>query len=416
MTIDGYVHPGFTPVATAFRHQIGRTTGGAAVAVYHRGQLVVDLWGGRRDDTGAAWERDSLAMCFSTTKGLTSTALHLLADRGLVRYDAPVAEYWPEFAAGGKARVTVAHLLTHSAGLHRIRSIIDRAERMLDWDHMVDALARATPAYEPGTRNGYHALTYGWLVGEVVRRVSGQPLDHFVQSEIAEPLGLDGLYLGCPPDQRHRVAPLEPMGHLAVGPGPLRAVGRRVGVQLGKAASLVRSPVNPRRMINALAPRGIEDVLYSAKIMDAAVPAANGFFTARSLARMYALIGGGGTLDGVTLLSPTTVAEMGVIRSYRRDLVVVMPMRWRYGYHVVGTTRGRIDAAFGHFGFGGSGGWADPSRELAVAMVCNRGTGTPIGDVRLLRLGTAVMASLKDLRLWVPKISSKLLTWTFPKA
>jgi CubicO group peptidase (beta-lactamase class C family) len=110
-----------------------------------------------------------------------------------------VAEYWPEFAAGGEARVTVAHLLTHSAGLHRIRSIIDRAERMFDWDHMVDALARATPAYEPGTQNGYHALTYGWLVGEVVRRVSGQPLDRFVQNEIAEALGLDGLYLGCPP-------------------------------------------------------------------------------------------------------------------------------------------------------------------------------------------------------------------------
>lgn len=398
MTIDGYVHPGFTPVAAAFRHQISRTTGGAAVAVYHRGELVVDLWGGRRDDAGAPWERDSLAMCFSTTKGLTSTALHVLADRGLVRYAAPVAEYWPEFASGGKERVTVAHLLTHSAGLHGIRSILDRADRMFDWDHMVDALARATPAYEPGTRNGYHALTYGWLVGEVVRRVSGQPLDRFVQREIAEPLGLDGLYLGCPPDQRHRVAPLEPMGHLAVGPGPLRAVGRRVGVQLGKAASLARLPVNPRRMINALAPRGVEDVWYGAEIMDAAVPAANGFFTARSLARMYALIAGGGTIDGVTLLSPATVAEMSVIRSYRRDLVLVMPMRWRYGFHVIGTTRGRLDAAFGHFGLGGSGGWADPSRQLAVAMVCNRGTGTPIGDVRLLRLGTAVMASLQGLR------------------
>ena len=397
MTIDGYVHPGFTPVASAFRHQIGRTKGGAAVAVYYRGELVVDLWGGRRDDSGAPWERDSLAMCFSTTKGLTSTALHMLVDRGLVRYEKAVAEYWPEFVAGGKAGVTIAHLLTHSAGLHRIRSIIDRAELMFDWDHMVDALAKATPAYEPGTKNGYHALTYGWLVGEVVRRVSGQPLDRFVQSEIAEPLGLDGLYLGCPPEQRHRVAPLEPMGHVAIGPRPLRTLGHRIGLQLGKAASLVHSPVNPRRMFNALAPRGIEDVWYGGEIMDAAVPAANGFFTARSLARMYAVIASEGTLDGVTLMSPATVAEMSLIRSYRRDLVLVIPMRWRYGYHMVATTRGRINAAFGHFGFGGSGGWADPSRRVAVAMVCNRGTGSPIGDVRLLRLGTAVMASLHGL-------------------
>ena len=395
MPIDGHVHSDFTPVATAFRHQIGRTSGGAAVAVYHRGELVVDLWGGRRDDEGHPWERDSLAMCFSTTKGLTSTALHLLADRGLVRYDAPVAEYWPEFAAAGKESVTVAHLLTHSAGLHRIRSIIDRAERMFDWDYMVNALAGATPAYVPGTKNGYHALTYGWLVGEIVRRVSGMPLDEFVQAEIAKPLGLDGLFLGCPPEERHRVAPLEPLGHFSVGPRPLRYVGRQVGEQLGKAASLVHSPVNPRRMINALAPRGVEDVWYGQEVMDASIPAANGFFSARSLARMYAMIAGRGTLDGVTLLSPETVTEMSVVRSYRPDLVLVMPMRWHYGYHVVGTTRGRVDKAFGHFGFGGSGGWADPSRDLAVAMVCNRGSGTPIGDVRLLQLGTAVMASVR---------------------
>jgi len=398
VTVDGYVHPDFTPVASAFRHQIGRTSGGAAVAVYYGGELVVDLWGGRRDDANTPWERDTLAMCFSTTKGLTSTALHLLADRGLVGYETPVAEYWPEFAAGGKAGVTVAHLLTHSAGLHRIRSIIDRAERMFDWEHMVDALARATPAYEPGTRNGYHALTYGWLVGEVVRRVSGQTLEQFVQHEIVEPLGLDGLFLGCPPDQRHRVAPLEPMGHFGFGPGPLRTAGRRVGEQLGKAASLVRSPVNPRRMINALAPRGIEDVWYGAEVMDAAVPAANGFFTARSLAAMYALIAGQGTLGRITLLAPETVAQMSTIRSYRRDLVLVLPMRWRYGYHMVGTTRGRLDTAFGHFGFGGSGGWADPSRQLALAMVCNRGTGSPVGDLRLMRLGSAVVASLQALR------------------
>lgn len=394
MTIDGYADPRFEAVAQAFRQQIRRTTGGAAIAVYHRGELVVDLWGGRRNDEGEPWQRDSLAMCFSTTKGLTSTALHILADRELVSYEAPVAEYWPEFAMGGKGQVTVAHVLTHSAGLHRIRSIIDRAERMLDWDHMVDALARATPAYEPGTRNGYHALTYGWLVGEIVRRVSGQPLDCFVQSELAEPLGLDGLYLGCPPEQRHRVAPLEPIGHLVMTPRPLRFVGRVVGEQVGKFASLVRSPVNPRRMINTLVPRGIEDVLYGAEIMDAAVPAANGYFTARSLARMYALIACGGTLGGVALLSPKTVGEMGVIRSRRRDLVLAIPMRWRYGYHMVGTTRGVLNSAFGHFGFGGSGGWADPSRELALAMVCNRGSGTPIGDLRLLRLGAAVMSSL----------------------
>lgn len=394
--VDGYVHPEFGAVANAFRNQLRRTSGGAAVAVYQHGELVVDLWGGARSDDGDPWQRDTMAMCFSTTKGLTGMALHMLADRGLVDYQAPVAEYWPEFAQGGKSDVTVAHLLTHSAGLHRIRSVIDRADRMLDWEYMVDALAKAEPAYAPGTNTGYHALTYGWLVGEVVRRVSGKPLDQFVRDEIAAPLQADGLLLGCPSAERHRVAPLRPMGRVMFGPRPLRVLQRQLGEQVGRTLSMVRSPLNPRRMINALVPRGIEEVLFDGEIMDASVPAANGFFTARSLAKMYAVIAGQGEVDGVRLLSPDTVEQMSRIRVWRRDLVLVIPMRWRLGYHFVATTCGRVDEAFGHFGFGGSGGWADPTRDIAMAMVCNRGAGTPIGDLRLFQLGSAVMSAARD--------------------
>ena len=396
MRMDGTVHPDFANVARTFRHQLQRTTGGAAVAVYHHGELVVDLWGGTRDDD-EPWEADTLAMCFSTTKGITSTALHLLADRGLVDYDERVATYWPEFAQSGKGRVTVRQLMSHAAGLHRIRTIVDRADRMLDWEYMVDALAGAEPAYQPGTANGYHALTYGWLVGEVVRRVDGRDLATFVQEELAVPLGLDGLFLGCPPEQRHRVAPLTRMGHLTVGARPLRELQRRFGEQAGKALSAFGSPINPRRMINALAPRGVEDVLWDTDVMDASIPAANGFFDARSLAKVYAVLAGDGTpggpgaIDGVRLLSPGTVDRVGRIQTWRRDLVLVVPMRWRLGYHLVGTTRGVVHEGFGHFGFGGSGAWCDPSRGLAVAMVCNRGIGTPVGDLRLFQLGASVM-------------------------
>ncbi len=394
--IEGYVHPDFDRVAGVFRQQLLRTSGGAAVAVYHRGELVADLWGGTRTAEGDPWERDTLAMCFSTTKGITSTALHICADRGLVDYEAPVADYWPEFAANGKERLKVRHLLTHSAGLHRIRTIIDDASRMLDWDHMCEALAAAAPAYRPGTRTGYHALTYGWLVGEVVRRVSGKPLADFVADEIAGPLGLTGLFLGCPEEQRHRVAPLEPMGRVMVGPRPLRLAQKRIGEQWARFFSLVHFPVNPRRMINALVPRGIEDVLFTGDVMDASIPAANGFFDAPSLARVYAMIAGGGEIDGVRLLSEDRVRTMSEIRVNRRDLVLVMPMRWRLGYHLAATTHGIVDEAFGHFGFGGSGAWCDPTRQIAVAYVCNRGAGTPVGDLRLLQLGTAVMASVSD--------------------
>ena len=371
-----------------FRRQLRRTTGGAAVAVYSGGELVVDLWGGRRTED-ELWQRDTLAMCFSTTKGVASAALHVLADRGQVDYDAPVATYWPQFGQAGKEHLTVRHILTHSAGLHRMRTLVDGAERMLDWEHMVAALERAEPAYEPGSRYGYHALTYGWLAGELVRRVSGQPFAQFVSEELAGPLGLDGLYIGCPPEHRDRVAPLAPMA------APL---GRRLGLQpgavmggpAGRIPAMLGLPVSPRRFVNALLPRGIEDVLWGPEVMDAQIPAVNGFFTARSLAKLYAMLAGQGEVDGVRLLSPETVRQIGVVHSRGPDLVLVLPMGWRLGYHSAFTTRGRQRGAFGHFGFGGSGGWADPVRNLAIAMVCSRGGGTPVGDLRLAELGAAV--------------------------
>jgi CubicO group peptidase (beta-lactamase class C family) len=390
--VDGFAHKDFEAVADTFRRQIGRTNGGAAVSVYHRGEAVVDLWGGTGVDD-EPWERDTVAMCFSTTKGVASTALHVLADRGLVDYDEPVATYWPEFAQNGKETLTVRHVLTHSAGLHRIRSLVDHGTRMLDWDHMVEALAAAAPAYEPGTRHGYHALTYGWLVGEIIRRVDGRDIATFVAEELAEPLGCDGLYIGLPPSERHRVAPLGTLGIPRPSNPTVRRVEKRIGTTMGKMVSAMPGTFNPRRIINTLAPRNVEEALYGPEVMDAAVPAANGFFTARSLGRLYAMLAGWGELDGVRILSEGTVGRISSVQRRGVDHVLVVPMDWRLGYHRVFTTRGGISSAFGHFGFGGSGAWADPLRDLSVAMVCTRGSGTPIGDLRIMELGAAAVRS-----------------------
>ena len=174
--MEGFAHRDFASVEETFAGQLERTDGGAAVTIFHHGEPVVDLWGGLRTREGDPWESDTFAMCFSTTKGVASAALHLQAEAGLVDYDERVATYWPEFAQNGKENITVRHVLSHSAGLHRLRSVIDSAHHMLDWDHMVAAIAAEPPAYEPGTQCGYHALTYGWLVGEIVRRVTGRPL------------------------------------------------------------------------------------------------------------------------------------------------------------------------------------------------------------------------------------------------
>jgi hypothetical protein len=184
-SVSGEVHDDFDDVRAAFRKQLARTTGGAAVSIYHRGVKVVDLWGGTKEETADAervpWQRDTLAMCFSTTKGVVSTAVHVLVDRGLIDVDAPVADYWPEFAQARKERLTVAHVLTHSAGLHRIRSLVPDASAMLDWERMTDALAAATPAYRPGSRHGPGWVAIGDAAG-LVNPMNGEGIDYGLES------------------------------------------------------------------------------------------------------------------------------------------------------------------------------------------------------------------------------------------
>jgi CubicO group peptidase (beta-lactamase class C family) len=402
--VDGFVHPDFIPVAQTLRCLLGQYSGGAAVCVYQHGSCVVDLWGGYRDRFGSPWTHDTMSPSFSTTKGVASTVLHVLADRGLVDYDRRVAEYWPEFGHAGKERITVRHVLAHQSGLHHIRRMVDHAERMLDWDYMIHAIERAQPAYEPGTRTGYHGLTYGYLVGEIVQRVTGRRFPELVRELIAEPLGLDGMYIGAPREQLPRAAKLIwPEGRFIAlsGLGRLHWNGHEAPELLAWPAWLVQVGLDLfgvrldlASIADALMPRGISHFDFgAAETLSVAIPAANGLFTARSLARMYAALAQGGAIDGVRLLSPETLARATEVQSPAPGrLVIPFDMRWRLGYHGVLTTRGVPRRAFGHFGFGGSGAWADPRRELAVALIVNSGLGTPFGDMRILRIGSAALA------------------------
>jgi CubicO group peptidase (beta-lactamase class C family) len=208
--VHGSVAPGFDPVHDAFVDNLdsGRDVG-AAVAAYHHGRKVVDLWGGTADpSTGRPWEEDSIVLVFSTTKGATALCANVLAERGALEVDAPVVRYWPEFAQGGKAEIPVRYLLSHQAGLAWIDGEMSLDEA-LSWDPVVAALARQTPNWDPGTRHGYHATTYGWLVGEVIRRITGTSVGSFFRTEIAEPLGLD-FWIGLPEAEERRVVPVIP--------------------------------------------------------------------------------------------------------------------------------------------------------------------------------------------------------------
>ena len=401
--MGGFVHPDFLAVEEALAGQLRAYPGGAAVCVYQHGVCVADLWGGYRDDEGRPWQRDTMATSFSTTKGVASTVAHVLVDRGLLDYEARVADYWPEFARNGKAGITVRHVLTHQSGLYHVRQMIDRADRMLDWAYMVGAIERAAPVHPPGTRTGYHGFTFGFLVGELIQRVTGKRFPEVVRETIAEPLDLDGLYVGTPFDQLHRAAKLiwPQRGLLGVGARLVRWQGPRIGDGLAVSATVAQRlldlaavQLDLPSILDALVPRGLSAFDFGAvDTLQAAIPAANGVFTARSLARMYAALACGGVLEGICLLSRQTLA-----RATERQptsggrLVVPFDMHWRLGYHGVLTTRGTPRQAFGHFGFGGSGAWADPERELAVGFVVNSGMGTPFGDFRTARISGAALA------------------------
>jgi len=382
--IHGYLHPDFADVAVALRATLRhKRGGGAAAAVYHRGEKVVDIWSGTRDDD-RPWEEDTVAMSWSTSKGVVATAAHRLVDRGELDVDAPVAEYWPEFKAAGKEDVRVANLLDHSAGLHAVRGVIENAEMLFQWDRTVDALAAATPKYQPGTKHGYHALTYGFLVGEVLRRVTGLPsVNAIVQREVVEPLGLEGMTIGATGEVREKVATL-------IQSWPDQEKADRFIASMDRRGWL--QPALDAFMLEGDFP----GTIASGAVYDAEVPAINGVFTARSLARMYAAISLGGTLDGVKFLSPETITRAGTVRTRARDIVIGWPMRWRLGYHMAATTRGVRPRGFGHFGLGGSGAWADPDLGLSVAMTCNRMAGTPFGDQRLLRVGAAAVKGARS--------------------
>lgn len=388
--IEGYIHPDFWPVARTLEQQLQRAplAGGAAVAVYHRGQRVVDIRGGNRDAAGNPWTPRTMSVSFSTTKGVISTLLHRLVDQAAIDYDDPVAKFWPEFGQQGKSGITIRQLLCHQAGLYDIRHLVDSAARMLDWDYMTSQLAAAAPAHRPGAMSAYHGLTYGWLVGEVIQRVAGRSVTELVRSEIAEPLGLDGFYIGVPDDQIKRVAhlilPSERLARIRKLEKPMK--------QLQRALSFVRLPLDAGRMAAALAPKDIEHFDWSsAATLRACIPAANGAFTARALAKMYAALANGGELDGVRLLSAETLQRATEIQTRKIDRVVPFPMHWRLGYHRAATTRGNPARGFGHYGFGGSGAWADPENQLAVALVLNSGLGTPFGDIRTAQIGGAAL-------------------------
>ena len=373
MDIQGACDDRFRAVRDEFKRNFrGRGEVGASVCVTVRGHRVVDLWGGTaRVDAGTPWTEDTVSIVFSCTKGATALCAHILASRGVLDLDAPVAQYWPAFAQGGKSNIPVTMLLNHQAGLAALRRPLPEGA-FYDWELMVGALEKEEPFWLPGTRNGYHALTFGWLVGEVVRRVSGKSLGTFFHDEVAGPLGLD-FWIGLPEGREPRVAPMipgepdreSPFFKAMADPASLQAL-----LFLNTGGYLSRPDYDSR-------------AAHAAEI-----GAAGGITNARGLAGMYAPLACGGK----GLVSRDVLARMAAVSSATgQDAALLIPTRLSLGFMKSldnrRQPRGHHDSvilsedAFGHAGLGGAIGFADPRAEMSFGYTMNKmGTGAGLNE------------------------------------
>lgn len=371
------VDPRFEALATQFFHLFRSSRdGGGALAVYLYGKPVLDIWAGWASPT-LKWQSDTVTLSFSTGKGVASTVLHRLAQRGLIEYDHPVAEYWPEFGEAGKESITVRELLSHRAGLHRIRGLVPGRLALLDHERVAAALAAASPDPRRTRMPGYHAVTYGTLIAELTERISGMSFTDLVRTEIAEPLGLPAFWFQVPESEKHRIAKVFPN----INP---------FGIPWGLTSAAMALVPRIKNIADAGMPEGFDVLVRNPHIHDYVMPGWNGVFSARALARMYAAFANGGEVDGIRFLEPDTIAQVSEVQTGARDYVLGLRMNWRLGYHAaLVAARAQHAGAFGHYGIGGSGAFADPDTGLSVAFVTNRlgNALTPFADLRLPMLG-----------------------------
>jgi len=382
--IHGAVDPKFEGVRRAFAanfEEAGEV--GAAVSVVVDGRTVVDLWAGHVDaERSRAWERDTLVNVYSTTKGMTALCAHQLVDEGKLDLDAPVARYWPEFAAADKGHIPVRWLLSHRAGLPAVRRLLP-GEALFDWETMTRALAAETPWWEPGTQHGYHAVTFGWLVGEVVRRISGTSLGTTFRQKIAKPLGAD-FWIGLPDAEHARVARLGAMP--VPPPSPSGEPSLMELVMREPEGMTARAFANPPSIMTSA---------NTAEWRRAEIPGANGQANARAIATIYGAVANGTCPS----LSRESVERCRAEQSRGSDAVLRLSTRMGGGFmlpqrEIPGGSFGPSDRAFGHPGAGGSLGFADPEAKLGFGYVMNQMGPHILIDPRAEKLAEAAYAAL----------------------
>lgn len=404
---QGYVDERFVDLAEQFsRLQDGRIQfGGAALTVYFQGEKVVDIFTGKKSET-ENWTSDTLSVCYSTGKGILATLAHILVSEGFLDYDTPVIKYWPEFGQNGKEKMTLRHILSHQSGMFDIRNMIAHAKEMADWQHMLKVIEQAKPRFQVGQDIAYQALTFGWLVGGVLEKATGQPLKWLMQKYLVDPLALDGAYFGVPSAELVNVARLIPKAQKQIAEQVTQPKKVKKKSKISFSDKLIElSGQNPQDFLDAMVPKSMKEFsFFSDEGLQAVIPAANGVFTAKSLAKIYAMLANKGVWEGQVLIKPEIFAELSKIQNIKRDRVMPIPMKWRLGYHRVITMGKRAKKGFGHIGYNGSGAWCDPQRGLSFAYTHNFAIGSITGDYRLWGLSQEALrcadAELKGSKGW----------------
>jgi CubicO group peptidase (beta-lactamase class C family) len=384
LKIEGTCDPKFNRVKDAFAENFEkRNEVGAATAVMLDGKSVVDIWAGYSDkEQTRPWSRDQLVNVYSTTKGVTAICAHRLADQGKLDLDAPVAKYWPEFARAGKDKMPVNFLLSHRAGLPAIRKTLD-VDALFNWNTITSALAEQEPWWEPGTRHGYHAITFGYLVGEVIRRITGKSPGTYLRDEIAGPLSLD-FHIGLDAKYDPRVAPM-----IAAPPPTAEQANMFAEVMKDPESMGAKAFMNPPLMTRP-------NLVNSREWRGAEIPAGNGHGTARCLARLYGTLARGGELDGVRVMSEKQIARCSIEQACGPDALLVINTRFSLGFMMSqpGSTLGPNPKSFGHPGAGGSLGYADPEAKIGFGYTMNQMQTSLLIDPRATALIESIYASL----------------------
>jgi CubicO group peptidase (beta-lactamase class C family) len=375
-----FVAEGFEGVSDAFQKNFtSHGELGAACAVFHRGRCVVNLWGGKADpQSGRAWTESTMLPVFSVAKGVTALCVNRLIAAGQIDPSRPVADYWPEFGCNGKEAITVEQVMCHRAGLAAVDGDLT-LEEVLAWDPVVEAIAAQAPNWEPGTAHGYHARSFGWILGELVRRVTGESIGRYLDRELARPLGLS-CWIGLPAEQLERCARVIPP------PGGSASIA----AVLGADSLTVRVMYGPSGLFD------YNEMWNRAEVLQAEMPSSNLVTDAHSIARLYAGILG--AIDGPLLLPPEQLALATKVRSNGPDKVIFHHTAFGLGFSLQPMVQpGAGPNTFGHPGAGGSTAWADPDDELAFAYVTNGMRFDPSGDPRASGLVQATYEALAAL-------------------